>query len=161
LTALNEWVEEKNDNGGFVGSDLEEFERRKRELESARETVRGKQRELDRMAREINMEMDDINKALDKHNTLIEQYNDEFAGDLRFAKATYQKTADGGIVTINQFLNREELVLIIAHELGHALGIDHLRQPESVMYSVMEAQTISPTLNLTSEDKTAIAGLCD
>jgi len=113
------------------------------------------------MAREVNREMDELNEKFDEHNQLIQQYNDGFAGDLRFAKATYQKTSDGGIVTVNQFMNDKELTLILAHELGHALGLTHLQQPESVMYRQMGAQKLNPTIQLTSADKEAALQLCN
>lgn len=161
LNELNQWVKEKNDEGGFAGDELEEFTQRKKDVEDARENVRLKQQELDRLARTVNREMDELNEKFDAHNKLIDQYNNEFAGDLRFAKATYQKTSDGGVVTVNQFLNEKELVLILAHELGHALGISHLRQPESVMYSQMGEQQLNPTVQLTQTDIEAVKQLCN
>lgn len=161
LKRLNEWVEEKNNNRGFAGTDLDEFERRKEEVTKAQEQIRRKQQELDQLARAINSEMDELNEKFDEHNKLIQQYNEEFAGDLRFAKATYQKTSNGGVVTVNQFMNKKELTLILAHELGHALGITHLREPESVMYSQMGEQQINPTVRLTQSDIQAVQQLCN
>jgi len=161
LNELNDWVKVKNDSGGFVGSDLDQFNKRKKEVENAQEDVRIKQQKLDQLARSINVEMDELNEKFDAHNKMIQQYNDEFAGDLRFAKATYQKTPDGGVVTVNQFLNDKELVLILAHELGHALGISHTGQPESIMYSQMGAQQLNPFIQLTESDIMAVKNLCN
>ena len=161
LNELNSWVEEKNKNGGFVGTELEQFNRRKQDVENAQEKVRQKQKELDQLARSINSEMDELNEKFDAHNKMIDQYNNEFAGDLRFAKATFQKTTDGGVVTVNQFMNKKELVLILAHELGHAMGISHLRQPESIMYSQMGQQQLNPSVQLTETDIQAVRQLCE
>jgi hypothetical protein len=161
LNELNSWVEEKNKSGGFVGTDLEQFNSRKQDVENAQEKVRQKQQELDQLARSINSEMDELNEKFDVHNKMIDQYNNEFAGDLRFAKATFQKTTDGGVVTVNQFMNKKELVLILAHELGHAMGISHLRQPESIMYSQMGQQQLNPFVQLTETDIQAVRQLCE
>jgi hypothetical protein len=161
LNELNEWIRRKNENGGFVGTDLEQFEQRKKDIEDAQDRVSNDQQELDKIARAINSEMDELNEKFADHNRLIQRYNDEFAGDLRFAKATYQKTSEGGIVTVNQFMNDKELTLIIAHELGHALGLTHLQQPESVMYSQMGEQQLNPTIQLTAADRQAVRLLCN
>lgn len=161
LNDLNAWVEEKNDNGGFVGPDLDEFERRKNEVTKAQKQVMREQQELDQLARRINREMDKLNEKFDEHNRLIQQYNEEFAGDLRFAKATYQKKSAGGVITVNQFMNKKELTLILAHELGHALGINHLQQPASIMHSQMGAQQLNPMIQLTQADVEAVQQLCN
>lgn len=161
LDEFNEWIKEKNDNGGFEGTEIDKFNQLKKEVEDARADVRIKQQELDKLARSINTEMDELNEKFDAHNEMIEQYNEEFAGDLRFAKATYQKTTDGGVVTVSQFMNDKELVLIIAHELGHALGISHLNKPESIMYSQMGGQQLNPSIRLTKADISAVKNLCN
>jgi len=161
LDELNEWINERNDSGGFTGTDLEQFTQRKKEVEKAQEKVRLKQQELDVLARSINTEMDELNEKFEVHNKLIDQYNEEFAGDLRFAKATYQKTSAGGVVTVNQFMNEKELILILAHELGHALGVSHLGQPKAVMYSLMGGQQINPVVQLTQSDIEAVMQLCN
>lgn len=161
LDELNAWVVEKNEEGGFKESDLGRFERRKEEIERGQKRVREERQVLDRLAREINREMDELNERYDEHNQLIKQYNEEFAGDLRFTKATYQNAADGGVVTVNQFMNKKELTLILAHELGHALGLDHLDMPESIMYSQMGAQQLNPSIQLTQADERAALQLCN
>lgn len=161
LDELNAWVAEKNDGGGFRESDLEQFERKKEKIERDQQHVREERRQLDQLAQNINKEMDELNEKFDEHNQLIEQYNEEFAGDLRFTKATYQKAADSGVVTVNQFMNKKELTLILAHELGHALGLNHLDLPASIMYSKMGAQQLNPFIQLTQADEAAVLQLCN
>jgi predicted Zn-dependent protease len=58
-------------------------------------------------------------------------------------------------------MNKKELVLILAHELGHAMGISHLRQPESIMYSQMGQQQLNPSVQLTETDIQAVRQLCE
>lgn len=161
LNKLNNWVQEKNAEGGFTGSDLEQFENRKANVEGRQDKVRQRRQELDHMAQSINKEMEMLNEAYANHNRLIDQYNKEYAGDLRFTKATFQKTPNGGVVTVSQFMNKKELTLIIAHELGHALGIDHLDTPESIMYSRMGAQQLNPILQLSDSDVAAVKEICN
>lgn len=160
LDELNAWVAEKNDEGGFREHDLEQFEHRKEEIERDQQQVREGRSELDQLAQNINNEMDELNEKFNEHNQLIEQYNEDYAGDLRFTKATYQKATDGGVVTVNQFLNKKELTLILAHELGHALGLNHLDVPESIMHSMMKDQQLNPVVQLNKADAAAVQQLC-
>lgn len=160
LKELNEWVKERNNDGGFTENELELFERRKTDTERGQQAVRQQRQDLDTMARSINYEMDELNDAYADHNELIDQYNEEFAGDLHFTKATFQKAAGGGVITVNQFMNKKELVLILAHEMGHALGINHLGTPQSVMYSRMGAQRLNPVLQLSGADASAARQIC-
>ena len=43
--------------------------------------------------------------------------------------------------------NESELAAIIAHELGHALGLGHLANPKAIMYSVNEGINLKPTVD--------------
>lgn len=161
LNNLNEWVNGKNSGSGFTESDVEQFERRKAAVEQMQNRVLNERRELDRLAAEINRETDRLNQKIDENNRLIDQYNEEYSGENRFTKATYQNTPKGGLITVNTFLNKSELTLILAHELGHALGLNHVANPKSVMYSLMGGQELFPVIQFTQEDLHAIKRLCN
>lgn len=160
LNTLNEWVAEKNEDGGFTESEYEQFLQRKSHIEEKQEKIIKERERLDQFAHTINREMEDLNKKFNEHNRLIEKYNEDFAGDMRFTKATYQRQGNRGIITVNQFVNQRELSLILAHEMGHALGLDHLTNPQSVMYGSMGAQSLYPEVQLSDEDREAINGVC-
>ncbi len=160
LKTLNEWVAEKNEEGGFTESEYEQFLQRKSQVEQNQEKIIKERERLDQFAHTINREMEELNKKFNEHNRLIEKYNEDFAGDMRFTKATYQRQGNRGVITVNQFVNQRELSLILAHEMGHALGLDHLTNPQSVMYGSMGAQSLYPEVQLSDEDREAINGVC-
>lgn len=160
LDRLNEWVAEKNDGGGFTESEYKDFLNKRSEAEQKQKKVFDERDRLEQLAKTINNEMESLNRQFDENNRLIERYNEEFAGDMRFTKATYQRVGNGGVITVNQFMNKRELGLILAHEMGHALGLDHHSNPKSIMHSRMGAQDLYPEVQLTEEDRAAINAVC-
>ena len=160
LNELNSWVSEKNDAGGFTESEYETFTQRKSAVEQKQKRVIEEREKLDEMAATINREIDELNLKFSEINTLVDRYNEEFAGDMRFTKATYQRRGNRGVITVSQFMGKSELGLILAHEMGHALGIDHLQNPEAIMYGRMGSQQMYPEIQITAEDRSAAVALC-
>jgi predicted Zn-dependent protease len=56
------------------------------------------------------------------------------------------------------FANKDELVAVLAHEFGHALGLDHVEGRSSIMYYLLETTSSFPTL--TENDTAAFQELC-
>jgi predicted Zn-dependent protease len=157
---LDKWVKEINDAGGFEQSEIGEFEQRKRSLRIKQEQLMNEKQELEQLAADVNSDVEKLNQSIDENNRLIDRYNNDFSGESRFAKATYRWAGKRGVITVNQFLTRQELPLILAHEFGHAVGLGHGTDPESVMHSQMGGQMLFPEIQLTSEDKAAIRDFC-
>lgn len=160
LSELNTWVSEKNEAGGFKEDKLKEFEKRKADVEKRQQQVRRLKDQLSSEAQSINREMENLNREFDDLNDMTDRYNKEFAGSMKFTKATYQQRGNGGVIKVHQFMSKNELRLIIAHELGHALGIDHLTNPGSVMFSQMGEQDLYPVISLTLKDRQAAEAAC-
>lgn len=161
LNELNSWVSQKNIEGGFTEQDVSRLEERRVNVESMQQQVLRERQELDRLAAHLNREAEQLNQKIDENNSLVNRYNNEFSGENRFTKASYQSSAEGGVITVNMFLSKHELALILAHELGHAFGLDHVSNPKSVMYGMMGAQELFPVIQLTREDMQAIRELCN
>lgn len=156
---LNEWVNEKNDEGGFNENQLQEFELRKERIDEESDRLNREERFLSGLAEELNSELDFLNRMINEKNDLVREYNETFSGTRRFTQGTYEWRGNRKWINIYQFTGRDELILVLAHEMGHALGLDHVDNPESVMHQMMGGQA-KVELSLSEEDQKALRNRC-
>ncbi|MES2214229.1 MAG: matrixin family metalloprotease [Patescibacteria group bacterium] len=96
-----------------------------------------------------------------KYNSLVDQANqkvstiNESAGK-EFNEGEYIYDEAGQRINIYEFTSRAELVRVLAHELGHALGLDHNSNPDSIMYYLNQSENGA----LTPEDSADLEALC-
>ena len=155
IAAYNAQVEALNAQGGAGQEQYALLQERKEELDIEQE-------ELDVLSTKLNQLVEDINKVSDQGNQLIEtynrgvyEYNNTFGVSREFTQGTY---STAGEINIYAFENQTELRLVLAHELGHALSLDHVANEESIMYFLIGAQPDG--LTPTNKDITEFSRVC-
>jgi hypothetical protein len=118
--------------------------------------------ELNREAAELNKETNQLNELLKErnakaveYNKIAADYNNQYSHGLEFNQAEYTN----GQINVYQFGNKKDLTLALAHELGHALGFDHVENPKSIMYYLTGANT-ETALTPSGEDLAELKRVC-
>lgn len=122
------------------------------ELTDLRKNLHEQEAELQKLS-------DRLNRQADTFNELTYQYKKRFSGWRTFYQGVYLNVGDKRKINIYQFDDIGRLKLILAHEFGHALGLDHVGNPKSVMYYLTERQN-TLNLQLSEEDIRAIQVRC-
>lgn len=122
--------------------------------------------QLNTMASELNKETAQLNILLKErnakaveYNQIAQDYNKKYNSGLEFNQAEYVNDSAGQRINVYQFGNKRDLILALTHELGHALGMDHVENPKSIMYYLtgINAET-SPTPS--TEDLAELKRVC-
>ena len=155
----NSWVNRQNAQGGFSDAGMSELLRRQGEIDREEQLLEREEAELRELAERLNEESERLNRNLTEQNKLIAEYNASFAGISSFNQGEYIEEGSAKTINIYRFLNKNDLRLVLAHELGHALGIGHVSNSGSVMFHRMGDQVLYP-LQLSLEDREAIREKC-
>jgi len=143
-----------NRQGGAPPAEYAKLEETRRSLERRQAAINREAGELNAAVSVINREVQKLNTLANKVNKKVDVYN-AFAGH-EFDQGQYVQDADGARITIYEFRTREQLVRAMAHEFGHALGIGHTEDPQSLMYPYNSGKN----LELHEEDVAALRAIC-
>jgi predicted Zn-dependent protease len=106
---------------------------------------------------ELNQLLEYRNKAAENYNSLVQSYNSKYSSGLEFDQAEYRNIGGEKEINVYEFKTREDLRFALAHELGHALGLDHVENSASVMYYMSGGQN---KFGLSEEDVAELKNVC-
>ena len=129
----------------------------KQNLDAMLSRIKTMEEQNNALVAKINGLARDINTLAGKVNLNVNNYNDiSQSVEKEFEQGNYKADSITKEINIYQFENKEKLVMVLTHELGHALGIGHMDNPEDIMSSINAGES----QKITSEDLTELDKIC-
>lgn len=156
LESYNKEVSRLNKSGEATESDVKRINKESERLEKQSIDLEEKRLAVNTLANRLNKLAKNEQEVVESFNAKVDQFQERYQGDGGiFDQGDY----GGKDLNIYQFQNKEDLAVLLSHELGHSLGLGHVENPRSIMYYLMGEQPNTPVLS--AEDKEAFSAICD
>jgi hypothetical protein len=154
LEDYNRDVEYWNRNGGAPASVVSRLNAERQNLEIDRGRLRLEEQEVDSLRTDVNDKIDAYNSLLSRYNSAANSFNRTFGKAVEMSVGeTAIRGSKVGRINIFSFESNTHLAVILAHELGHALGLKHVKGQDSIMVAVEEGESASRFLLLSAADR--------
>jgi predicted nucleic acid-binding Zn-ribbon protein len=159
-----------NNQGGAPEKEYERLLDEKNDIDILYRQIIAKEEQFLSLQNELNSKVGEYNEIAGKINTFagimnrlassinkdVSVYNRLQADREEFVTGTYREEGGTKSIEVYQFFDHKELVIILAHEMGHALGLGHALSEDSIMYPKITYQEAK----LSEEDIMLLKSVC-
>lgn len=136
LARYNAEVEKYNKKGGAPPEAYASLEKEKQFLDKEQTSLNALSSQLNGLVVQVNNIGEKGNSLITTYNSGVNAFNKTYGEPKEFTQGDYSNST----IKIYTFKDREELKLVLVHELGHALSLNHVEGKESVMYYLIGKQ---------------------
>lgn len=154
LDAYNRRVSDWNARQSGPESEHRALQQEGAALETSVAALESKRIAVNAMAARANMLSDRYNQLIGEVKANVDAINTTAGRE--FKQGLFTRDASGVRIDVFEYKDQTDLVHVLAHELGHALGIPHNGNPKSIMYGLNS----SDSAVLSGEDIAALKETC-
>lgn len=132
-------VQDWNRRGGAPADVRADLERERTQLDEQRQDLNARRVALDELAVNVNRLADHGNTLAANHERGAATFNALYGAPRRF----HQGEFNGREISVFEFQDARDLILVLAHELGHARGLGHVDDPTAIMHAVGSRQNVA------------------
>lgn len=147
IKSLNERISYWNSQGGAPADEYKKLVDEQQKLKDEADALNLEAQKLGQQTREYNSSARTLNKTINQYQNVLEYKPEE---------GLYEQDGSSRKISIYLDVDQEEFLHTLAHELGHALGIDHINNKDAIMYP----QTTSD-LTPSSEEIDVLRKICE